>query len=83
MLDEAGFKQYTPTPLYEDNRSCRMMSENPVSNDRSKHIDYRIHALRERVRDGVVQLIDCASEDMLADVFTKNLPGPAFIGTAQ
>jgi hypothetical protein len=79
VLEEAGFQQTTPTPLYEDNRSCRMMSENPVSNDRSKHIDYRVHALRERVRDGIVRLIDCASEDMLADVFTKNLPAQAFM----
>jgi len=55
-----------------------MMSENPVSNDRSKHIDYRVHALRERVSNGIVRLIDCASEHMLADIFTKNLPGPAF-----
>ena len=55
-----------------------MMSENPVSNDRSKHIDYHIHALCERVKDGVVRLIDCASADMLADIFTKNLPAPAF-----
>jgi hypothetical protein len=79
VLEEVGHKQTTPTPLYEDNRSCRMMSENPVSNERSKHIDYRIHALRERVSDGIVRLVDCASEDMLADIFTKNLPGPAFI----
>jgi hypothetical protein len=79
VLEEAGFLQTNPTPLYEDNRSCRMMSENPVANDRSKHIDYRVHALRERVSEGIVRLIDCASEDMLADVFTKNLPGPAFM----
>ena len=55
------------------------MSENPVSNDRSKHIDYRVHALRERVKDGIVRLIDCASTDMLADVLTKNLPAPDFM----
>ena len=77
-MEEIGFKQTAPTPLYEDNRSCRMMSKNPVANDRSKHIDYRVHALRERVKDGVVRLIDCASADMLADVFTKNLPAPDF-----
>jgi hypothetical protein len=79
VLEEAGHTQTTPTPLYEDNRSCRMMSENPVANDRSKHIDYRVHALRERVKDGIVRLIDCASGDMLADIFTKNLPAPAFV----
>ena len=79
VLEESGCRQTQPTPLYEDNRGCRMMSENPVSNDRSKHIDYRVHALRERVKDGIVRLIDCATEDMLADVFTKNLPAPTFI----
>ena len=55
-----------------------MMSENPVSNDRSKHINYRVHAIRERVAGGIVRLIDCASVDMLADVLTKNLPAPDF-----
>ena len=59
------------------------MSENPVFNDRSKHIDYRVHALRERVKDGVVRLIDCPSVDMLADVLTKNLPAPDFARHAQ
>ena len=47
VMDGAGLSQTTPTPLFEDNRSCRMMSKNPVANDRSKHIDYRVHALRE------------------------------------
>jgi hypothetical protein len=83
VLEGAGNKQTTPTPLYEDNRSCRMMSENPVSNDRSKHIDYRVHALRERVKDGAVRLVDCPSYDMLADVLTKNLPAPDFERHAQ
>ena len=78
VLEECGHEQLMPTPLYEDNQSCRMMSENPISNERSKHIDYRVHALRERVKDGVVRLIDCASGDMLADVLTKNLPAPDF-----
>ena len=56
-----------------------MMSENPVSNDRSKHIDYRVHALRERVKDGIVWCVDCSTLDMLADVLTKNLPAPDFL----
>ena len=78
VMAEAGFPQATPTPLYEDNRSCRMMSENPVANDRSKHIDYRVHALRERVQDGHVRLLDCPTYDMLADPFTKALDAVAF-----
>lgn len=69
--------QTQPTPLWEDNRACRMMSENPVHKERSKHIDYRVHALRERVADGVVRLLDCPTVDMTADMGTKSLPAPA------
>ena len=56
-----------------------MMSENPVANDRSKHINYCIHTLSKRVQSWDVHLVDCESANMLADVFTKNLPAPDFI----
>jgi Reverse transcriptase (RNA-dependent DNA polymerase) len=78
ILSDAGAHQSDPTPLYEDNRGCRMMSENPVANSRSKHIDYRVHSLRERVSDGNVRLVDCPTVDMVADPLTKNLAAPAF-----
>jgi hypothetical protein len=76
-LLDLGVPQLQPTPLWEDNRACRMMSENPVHKERSKHIDYRVHSLRERVFDGVVRLLDCPTADMTADMGTKALPGPA------
>ena len=76
-LAELHVPQKQATPLYEDNRACRMMSENPVHRERSKHIDYRVHSLRERVADGVVRLLDCPTVDMVADMGTKSLPAPA------
>jgi hypothetical protein len=79
ILAALNIPQTSPTPLHEDNRSCRILSENPVHSERSKHIDFRVHALRDRVRAGDVILIDCASRDMVADSFTKNLPADAFI----
>jgi hypothetical protein len=76
-LADLDVPQNAPTPLWEDNRACRMMSENPVHRERSKHIDYRAHSLRERVNDGVVRLLDCPTADMTADMGTKSLPSPA------
>lgn len=76
-LSDIGVPQHTPTPLFCDNRAARMMSENPVHKERSKHVDYRIHSLKERVQDGVVRVLDCPTHDMLADPLTKQLPGPA------
>jgi hypothetical protein len=79
ILADLNLPQSSPTPLYEDNRACRLMSENPVHRERSKHIDFRVHALRERVAAGEVVLVDCASKDMVADSLTKNLPAELYI----
>ena len=79
ILTSMGHAPETPTPVYEDNRACRMMSENPVAGERSKHIDYRVFALRERVADGHVRLLDCPTHDMLADIFTKNLCSVSYV----
>jgi hypothetical protein len=76
-LSDIGVPQRTATPLFCDNRAARMMSENPVHKERTKHVDYRVHILKERVQDGVVRVLDCPTQDMLADPLTKQLPGPA------
>ena len=77
LLSDIGVPQRTATPLFCDNRAARMMSENPVHKERTKHIDYRLHSLKERVQDGEVRVLDCPTIDMLADTLTKQLPGPA------
>mmetsp|Transcript_16535 Transcript_16535/g.39812 ORF Transcript_16535/g.39812 Transcript_16535/m.39812 type:complete len:477 (-) Transcript_16535:1846-3276(-) len=77
VLEDAGARQDLPTPLFEDNRACRLLSENPIQS-RSRHIDYRVMSLRERVSDGIVTVQDCTTHDMVADNMTKNLPFPAF-----
>jgi hypothetical protein len=77
-LDGLGLPQPSPTPLYIDNRSARALAENSAHRERTKHIDFRVFALRDRVASGVVQLCDCPSYDMVADVFTKNLSSPSF-----
>ena len=79
ILADLNLPQPSPTPLFEDNRACRLLSENPVHRERSKHIDFRVHALRDRVASGEVVLVDCSSHDMVADSLTKNLPADAFL----
>jgi hypothetical protein len=73
-----GMHQPGPTPIYEDNKACRLMSENPVQKSRTRHIDVAQHKVRQLVQDNIVRLIDCPTHDMAADVLTKALPAPAF-----
>ena len=78
ILAGMGIKQRGPTPIYEDNKGCRLMSENPVQKSRTRHIDVSQHKVRDLVRNNVVRLLDCPTGDMVADTLTKALPAPDF-----
>jgi hypothetical protein len=66
------------TCIWCDNQSCIKLSENPVFHDRSKHIEIRYYYLRDMVQRGVVRLQFGATEDRVANVFTKPLSRTKF-----
>jgi hypothetical protein len=46
FLDNLGFKQNRPTPIFADNETCIHWSEGSVGgNDRAKHFDLRIERI--------------------------------------
>ncbi len=67
-----------PTEIWEDNASCIMMSGNLTNRDRSRHVDVKVHYLRDLVRDGHVKLVKCAGTQNVSDALTKSLERPAF-----
>ena len=91
ILRECHFEQTEPTTVYEDNRACLLMSENPVSRERSRHADpiqrmvtdmFRHIAIcytfvRELVGLGAIKLVSCSTQKMVADALTQSLPEPA------
>jgi hypothetical protein len=44
------------TMILCDNHSCIKMMENLVFHDKSKHIEFQYHYIRDMVQRGVVQL---------------------------
>lgn len=64
--------------IYEDNNSCISIANNPTSHKRSKHIDVKYHFSREQVENNFITLDYISTDDQLADLFTKSLPGPKF-----
>lgn len=40
---------------------------------RSKHIDVRFHFLRDLIKDGVLELKHCRTDEQVADIMTKPL----------
>lgn len=45
----------------------------------SKHIDIRFHFLKGLSRNGVIELVRCASQDQVSNIMTKALKLEAFV----
>lgn len=64
-----------PIVIHSDNQSTIKMVENSKFSSRTKHIDVRLHFVRECVYEGKINLKYCASENNVADILTKPLAG--------
>jgi hypothetical protein len=62
-----------PTILRRDNIGAIVMTENPSSETRIRHIDIRYHFLCKHVVDGVIKIIFVKKSENDADIFTKNV----------
>ena len=69
-----------PIVLYCDNSGAMENSKEPRSHKRGKHIERKYHLIREIVLWGDVVVMKIASQDNLANPFTKTLPAKSFEG---
>ncbi|CAB3978840.1 Hypothetical predicted protein [Paramuricea clavata] len=74
LLKDFGFPMEKATDIGEDNQSCIKMCHNPVMHKRSKHIDTKLHFIRERVENKEIKILYVPNEEMTADILTKSLP---------
>ncbi|GJS42862.1 copia protein [Tanacetum coccineum] len=65
-------------PIMCDNKCAIDLSKNHVQNSRTKHIEIRHHFLRDNVQKGNISIEKVASEDNIADIFTKPLKREVF-----
>ena len=64
--------------ILEDNQSAIAMAKNSTGRRRTKHIDIKHHFIKEAVQAGTISVSYCPTADMLADIFTKQLPRTQF-----
>lgn len=69
-LDEDG-----AVTVNEDNQSCLKMLEKEKFSNRTKHIATKYHFIRDVKEKDEVKYIYCPTEEMVADILTKPLPG--------
>ncbi|KAG7598707.1 Zinc finger CCHC-type superfamily [Arabidopsis suecica] len=73
VLETIGAGEKSATVIQCDNSSTIQLSKHPVLHGKSKHIEVRFHYLRELVNGETVKLEYCATENQVADIFTKPL----------
>ena len=71
LLSSMNGKPYKCTKIHEDNQGAIALTKNPVSRQRSKHIDIKYHFLRDVVKNGKIDISYCPTAEMVADTFTK------------
>ena len=80
LLAELGLKLEQVPCLWCDNLGGTYLSANPVFHSQAKHIEIDFHFVRERERvvNKELQIQFIASEDQIADGFTKSLAARKF-----
>jgi hypothetical protein len=73
FLTELGVPIDGPIVVGIDNQAAIALAQNPVSHQRTKHIDIRYFFLREHIEAGTIKLQYVNTKDNVADLLTKNV----------
>ena len=74
LLQELFPTSKLPITLYCNNQSAIKLTQGDNYHTRTKHIDIQYHFICDAVRNGLVSLTYCPTEDMVTDILTKPLP---------
>jgi len=67
----------TPTKIYEDNQGTIALAySDGKTQARTKHIDIRMHFIRDYISEGIIEVQWVPTDAQKADFFTKPLAGP-------
>jgi hypothetical protein len=75
---EYGEEQIGPSIIYCDNSAVVALSSTVKVSKKSRHMLYRMHYVRQAIRDGVVAVRHVKGTDNVADLLTKPLPRREF-----
>ena len=70
-LTELGVPMDGPMKVYIDNQAAKKLAQNPVNQDRTKHIDISYHFIRDAVKAGIVDLYYVPTRQNVSDLLTK------------
>ena len=83
LFEQIGIPFDKPLTLHCDNQGAIATAKAEQTHQRAKHIDTRMHSIREHIANELIALEYVPSKLNLADVFTKSLPYEAHNFSAQ
>ena len=78
LLESLGIFLTLPIIVQVDNVGAIYLAYNHTVSQRTKHMDCKMHYVREYVEDGVLQVIFVSTDDNDSDIFTKNTSQKVF-----
>jgi hypothetical protein len=76
IMADLGVQIKEPTVIFEDNSGTIFMSKAQGNHKRMKHLDLKVHFVREACEAKLVELKYINTKDQAADMMTKPLGGP-------
>ena len=64
--------------IWQDNTTTIKLATSDDVSERSKHIECKFHFVKKLSAKGVIDVQHMPTDEMVADIFTKNLLEPAF-----
>ena len=79
LLKDLNLNINLPMLINEDNQSAIAIAKNPKDHPKTKHIAIKYHFVRDKIVTNEICLKYCATDAMIADIFTKGLSSEKFI----
>ena len=73
LLMDMNKNSVDPMTIFEDNQSTIPMTKNPQHHGKAKHIDIKFYYIREMITMNKIELKYCKSDEMIADILTKEI----------
>ena len=77
ICGELGFNQDS-VEIHCDSQSAISLAKNSVHHERTKHIDYKLHFIRDHITAGTIKVSKIHTSLNPADMLTKGVPGKKF-----